>query len=51
MKLISVVVPCYNEQEVLPMFYDEIIKVSDAMKKEHNDIDFEFLFQGLDGSS
>lgn len=44
MKLISVVVPCYNEQEVLPMFYDEIIKVSDAMKKEHNDIDFEFLF-------
>lgn len=44
MKLISVVVPCYNEQEVLPMFYDEIIKVSDGMKKEHNDIDFEFLF-------
>ena len=33
MKLISVVVPCYNEQEVLPMFYDEIIKVSDGMKK------------------
>ena len=44
MKLISVVVPCYNEQEVLPMFYDEIIKVSDGMKKEHSDIEFEFLF-------
>lgn len=44
MKLISVVVPCYNEQEVLPMFYDEIIKVTDGMKKEHSDIDFEFLF-------
>lgn len=44
MKLISVVVPCYNEQEVLPMFYDEIVKVTDGMKKEHSDIDFEFLF-------
>lgn len=44
MKLISVVVPCYNEQEVLPLFYEEIIKVSDEMKKEHNDIEFEYLF-------
>ncbi len=44
MKLISVVVPCYNEEEVLPMFYDEIIKVTDGMSKEHNDISFEFLF-------
>lgn len=44
MKLISVVVPCYNEEEVLPMFYEEIVKVTDGMKKEHSDIDFEFLF-------
>ena len=26
MKLVSIVVPCYNEEEVLPLFYDEIIK-------------------------
>lgn len=44
MKLISVVVPCYNEEEVLPMFYEEIVKVTDGMKKEHNDVEFEFLF-------
>lgn len=44
MKLISVVVPCYNEEEVLPMFYTEIIKVTNGMKAEHKDIDFEFLF-------
>ncbi len=44
MRLISVVVPCYNEEEVLPMFYEEIVKVTDSMKKEHSDIDFEFLF-------
>jgi glycosyltransferase involved in cell wall biosynthesis len=27
MDVISVIVPCYNEQEVLPLFYDEITKV------------------------
>lgn len=44
MKLVSVVVPCYNEEEVLPMFYEEIIKVTDGMKKEHSELEFEFLF-------
>ncbi|MCL2054869.1 MAG: glycosyltransferase family 2 protein [Oscillospiraceae bacterium] len=43
-KLISVVVPCYNEQDVLPLFRDEIIKVTDGMKKKHPALDFEFLF-------
>lgn len=43
MELISVVVPCYNEQESLPLFYDEIIKVSNQMKL-NNAVDFEFLF-------
>ena len=28
MELISVVVPCYNEEESLPLFYDEIKRVS-----------------------
>ena len=32
-KKISIVVPCYNEQEVLPMFYEELNKV---MKKLDN---------------
>lgn len=44
MKLISVVVPCYNEQEVLPMFYEEITKVTDEMKKENPELEFEYLF-------
>ena len=30
---ISVVVPCYNEEESLPLFYEEINKVMDEMKK------------------
>lgn len=44
MKLISVVVPCYNEQEVLPLFYDEMNKIILQMQAEHNDIEFELLF-------
>lgn len=30
-KLLSLIVPCYNEQEVLPMFYSEVKKVLDQM--------------------
>ncbi|ANA79727.1 glycosyltransferase [Paenibacillus glucanolyticus] len=40
MSLISIIVPCYNEQESLPLFYDEISKIAEIMY-EH---EFEFLF-------
>ncbi len=43
-KLISVVVPCYNEEEVLPLFYDEIVRVSGEMMDAHPQLSFEFLF-------
>ena len=43
-KLISVIVPCYNEQEVLPMFYKEITKVSASMQEAHPELEFEYLF-------
>lgn len=48
MKLISVVVPCYNEQESLPLFYDEITRVAGEMSS-NNPLEFEFLFVN-DGS-
>lgn len=32
-KLISIVVPCFNEQEVLPYFYEEIKKIAQKMIK------------------
>ena len=41
MDLISIVVPCFNEQESIPIFYDEIIKVEDKMKDKVN---FEIIF-------
>ena len=37
---ISIVVPCYNEEESLPIFYEEIDRVSKEMKN----VDFEFMF-------
>lgn len=43
-QLISVVVPCYNEEEVLPLFYDEIVKVSEGMQEKYGGLGFEFLF-------
>lgn len=42
---ISVIVSCYNEQESIPYFYEEIAKISKKMK----DLDFEYLFVN-DGS-
>lgn len=42
---VSVIVSCYNEQESIPYFYEEITKISKKMK----DLDFEYLFVN-DGS-
>lgn len=39
MAKISIVVPCYNEAEVINIFYDELKKIQDELK-----IDFEVIF-------
>lgn len=44
-KLISAVVPCYNEEESLPLFYERICEVAGKLPEA----DFEFLFVN-DGS-
>ena len=41
--LLSIVVPCYNEQEALPFFYKEICRVAEEMKASHG-AEFEFIF-------
>lgn len=41
MKLLSIVVPCYNEEEVLPLFYDKITEVMNGMQSE---LDYEIVF-------
>lgn len=44
MKKLSIIVPCYNEEEVLPLFYQEITRVMDEMKRAHDELCFELLF-------
>ncbi len=46
MKKISIIVPCYNEEESIELFYKEINKIA----KEMDYVDFELLFIN-DGSS
>ena len=46
MEKISVIVPCYNEQDALPLFYEEMEKVR---KNDFEDIQFEYIFVN-DGS-
>lgn len=44
MSMISIIVPCYNEEAVLPLFYDEIQKIMCQMKEEHSHLTFELVF-------
>lgn len=44
-KMISLIVPCFNEEEALPFFYEETVKVLKELKE-----DYELIFVN-DGSS
>ena len=44
MKKISLIIPCYNEQEALPLFYEEVTRVMGTLA-----YDYELLFVN-DGS-
>lgn len=46
MKKISVIVPCYNEEKALPLFYEELLKNINKF----NDVQFEIIFVN-DGSN
>ena len=47
MKILSIIVPCYNEQENIVDFYDELLK-NEAYFKSH-DVDMEIIYVN-DGS-
>lgn len=47
MKLLSVIIPCYNEEEMIPIFMEEMRKIEASL---HKDLCFEYLFVN-DGSS
>ena len=44
MKLLTIIVPCLNEEEAIPYFYKEIKKTKEQFDREVGDIDFEILF-------
>jgi len=44
MKLLSIIVPCFNEEEAIPFFYDEIKKTKEQFDKEIGDVEFEIIF-------
>ena len=46
MDKISVIIPCFNEQEAIPVYYDAILPVMDSMKE----VTFELIFVD-DGST
>ena len=47
MKLLSIVVPCYNEEASVPLFYEEVTRV---LKELSEDMTYELVFVN-DGSA
>lgn len=41
-KTLSIIVPCYNEEESVPLFYEETVRQEDFFHKK--DVEFEFIF-------
>ena len=44
MSLLTVVVPCYNEEESIPFFYEEMLKTIEVFNKDFPSVEFEMLF-------
>ena len=44
MSLLTVVVPCYNEEEAIPFFYEEMQKTIEVFNKDFPSVEFEMLF-------
>ncbi len=50
MSLISVIIPCYNEEAAVPFFYEAMQKVGGQFSERFPDVVFEYIFVD-DGSS
>lgn len=44
MAILTVIVPCFNEEEAIPFFYKEINKTREEFNKEFPEVSFELLF-------
>ena len=46
MSLLTVIVPCYNEEEAIPFFYEELIKNDEYLKNRNTDLEILFIDDG-----
>lgn len=46
MKLLSVIVPCYNEEENVPYFYEELMKQEEALRKREIELELIYVDDG-----
>ena len=46
MSLLSVIIPCYNEEESVPLFYTEFVKNDSYLKNRGTDVEFLFIDDG-----
>lgn len=46
MEKISIIVPCYNEEEALPFFYKEICAVAESFREKAVEMEFIFMDDG-----
>lgn len=44
MSLLTVIVPCFNEEEAVPFFYEEMKKTEVIFTKDYPEVEFEYLF-------
>lgn len=51
MHLISLIVPCYNEEETLPLFYAECVKMAPEMQEEGVELEWIFINDGSKDST
>ena len=35
MDKISIIIPCYNEQEAIPIFYEAIVRTAETLSQVH----------------
>ncbi len=50
MSLLSVIVPCYNEEAAIPFFYDAMVKVRSEFAEKYPAVTFEYIYVD-DGST
>ena len=44
MSLLSVVVPCYNEEAAIPFYYDAMKAVEADIEEKFQDLELEYIF-------